>query len=80
MARHYMFFDASKAVRELGLPQTPLEKALRDAVTWFVENGYVKDKSLSLHQIPASWPLDTAGEKDGRDLTPCDAFSPEQRG
>ena len=29
-----------KAVRELGLPQTPVEDALRDAVSWFVERGY----------------------------------------
>ena len=41
MARRRMYFDAGKAVRELGLPQTPLEKALRDAVDWFSENGYL---------------------------------------
>jgi dihydroflavonol-4-reductase len=41
MARHRMFFDASKAVRELGLPQSPVEDALRRAVEWFRANGYV---------------------------------------
>lgn len=40
MARKRMFFDAGKAVRELGLPQTPVEEALDRAVRWFVENGY----------------------------------------
>ena len=40
MARKRMYFSAEKAVRELGLPQTPVEDALRDAVTWFVERGY----------------------------------------
>jgi dihydroflavonol-4-reductase len=40
MARKRMYFSAAKAVRELGLPQTPAEDALRDAVTWFVERGY----------------------------------------
>ncbi|MCL5987244.1 MAG: NAD-dependent epimerase/dehydratase family protein [Actinobacteria bacterium] len=35
-------FDCSRAVKELGLPQTPVEKALRKAVVWFKENGYVK--------------------------------------
>jgi dihydroflavonol-4-reductase len=40
MARKRMYFSAEKAVRELGLPQTPIEGALRDAVTWFVERGY----------------------------------------
>jgi dihydroflavonol-4-reductase len=41
MSRHKMFFDAGKAVRELGLPQTPVEEALGRAVAWFRENGYV---------------------------------------
>jgi len=41
LARYKMFFDPSKAVRELGLPQTPVEEALRRAVEWFRENGYV---------------------------------------
>jgi dihydroflavonol-4-reductase len=42
MAAKLMFFDSSKAIRELGLPQTPVETALSDAVAWFRENGYVK--------------------------------------
>jgi dihydroflavonol-4-reductase len=28
------YYDAAKAVRELGLPQTPIEVALRDALAW----------------------------------------------
>ncbi len=40
MSRKRMYFSAAKAVRELGLPQTPVEDALRDAVAWFVERGY----------------------------------------
>jgi len=40
MARKYMYFDSSKAVRELGLPQTPVRQALADAVAWFREHGY----------------------------------------
>lgn len=42
MARHRMFYDPGKAVRELGLPQTPAREALRRAVAWFQDNGYVK--------------------------------------
>jgi dihydroflavonol-4-reductase len=42
MSQHRMFFDAGKAVRELGLPQTPVEAALGRAVAWFRENGYVR--------------------------------------
>lgn len=41
MARHKMFFDPSKAVRELGLPQSPVRTALERAVDWFRANGYV---------------------------------------
>jgi dihydroflavonol-4-reductase len=44
MARKRMFFSAEKAVRELGLPQTPAETALADAVAWFIDRGYVKAK------------------------------------
>jgi dihydroflavonol-4-reductase len=40
MARHKMWFDTSKAVRELGLRQNPIEPALERAVKWFRERGY----------------------------------------
>jgi len=40
MARKCMFFNPGKAVRELGLPQTPVETALAQAVTWFRSHGY----------------------------------------
>jgi dihydroflavonol-4-reductase len=40
MARKHMYFNAEKSVRELGLFQTPVEQALRDAVDWFVVHGY----------------------------------------
>ena len=40
MARYQMFFDPAKAVRELGLPQTPPEQAFRDAIEWFRANRY----------------------------------------
>jgi dihydroflavonol-4-reductase len=42
MARHKMFFNPAKAIRELGLPQTPPKQALAEAVEWFRENGYVR--------------------------------------
>ena len=35
MSRKKMFFSSEKAVRELGLPQTPVEDALARAVQWF---------------------------------------------
>lgn len=42
-ARKYRHFDCSKAVRELGMPQTPIEVALGSAVKWFRENGYARE-------------------------------------
>ena len=42
MAKHKMFFNPVKAIRELGLPQTNPKQALTDAVEWFRANGYVK--------------------------------------
>jgi dihydroflavonol-4-reductase len=34
------YVDSSKAIEELGLPQTPIETAVADAVKWFRNNGY----------------------------------------
>jgi dihydroflavonol-4-reductase len=36
----YCYVDPSKAIEELGLPQTPIETAVADSVQWFRENGY----------------------------------------
>ena len=38
MAKYFMYFDSSKAIRELGLPQNPVRNALSAAVSWFREN------------------------------------------
>lgn len=40
MAKYKMHYDCSKAIRELGLPQTPVEVALEKAVRWYREHGY----------------------------------------
>ncbi|MBI4219380.1 MAG: NAD-dependent epimerase/dehydratase family protein [Chloroflexi bacterium] len=39
---HRMHVNSSKAVRELGLPQSPVSQALADAAAWFVARGYVR--------------------------------------
>ncbi len=44
MAAKRMFFDPAKAIRELGLPQTPVDEALRDAVDWFWAHGYARKR------------------------------------
>lgn len=41
MAKHRMYFDPAKAVRELGLPQNSVEQALEDAVRWMRDHGMV---------------------------------------
>ena len=38
MAKYFMYFDSSKAIRELGLPQNTVESALEQAANWFKEN------------------------------------------
>jgi dihydroflavonol-4-reductase len=42
VSRDKMWFSPAKAVRQLGLPQTPPEQAFADAVNWFRANGYVR--------------------------------------
>jgi dihydroflavonol-4-reductase len=45
MARRRMFFDAGKAVRELGLPQTPVRAAFEDAIAWFEERRLIPQQN-----------------------------------
>jgi dihydroflavonol-4-reductase len=44
MAKYKMWFTPAKAISELGLPQTPPERALADAIQWFREHGYVRPR------------------------------------
>ncbi len=37
----YFFFDNSKARRELGLPHTPIERAMAETYRWYKEQGYI---------------------------------------
>jgi dihydroflavonol-4-reductase len=41
MSKKSMYYNSSKAVNELGLPQNRIEAALEKAVRWFEENRYV---------------------------------------
>ena len=54
MARKRMYFSAAKAVREIGLPQTPVPTALADAVGWFVERGYAPPPPRFERPAPAA--------------------------
>jgi dihydroflavonol-4-reductase len=39
MAQQSMYYDSNKAIRELGLPQTPIREALQEAIGWFRTQG-----------------------------------------
>jgi len=41
MAKYKMHYDCRKAIKELGIPQTPPEEALEKAVRWFRNHDYV---------------------------------------
>ena len=41
MAKQRMFYATEKAVGELGVPRSPVDTALADAVAWFRGNGYI---------------------------------------
>ncbi|PKB81358.1 MAG: hypothetical protein BZY88_06630 [SAR202 cluster bacterium Io17-Chloro-G9] len=45
VAKHPMYVSCNKAIHELGLPQSPLEPALRNAIDWFTGHGYVERKA-----------------------------------
>ena len=40
MSQQKMYYDASKAVKELGLPQTDLQVSIMASIEWFRSNGY----------------------------------------
>ncbi len=41
--KHY--YSSDKAVKELGMPQTPISDALSEAVKWFRDNNYIKNEN-----------------------------------
>jgi dihydroflavonol-4-reductase len=47
MARKRMYFSSEKARRELGYASRPAAEALRDAIDWFSEHGYLKQRRVS---------------------------------
>ncbi len=52
MAKKKMFFSSEKAIRELGYQYRPAMEALRDAMSWFQDNGYCSGISIrSLQQM-----------------------------
>ncbi len=54
IARRGLAADCTKAVRELGLPQTPVDDALGDALAWFARNGYLGQGALTRRVLTAA--------------------------
>jgi dihydroflavonol-4-reductase len=46
ISERHLAADCSKAVKELGLPQTDIKVSLADSLIWFSENGYIKQASI----------------------------------
>ena len=44
MSRESMYYDASKAERQLGFRPAPIEGAIRAAIRWFADNGYLSKR------------------------------------
>ncbi len=48
MSREFMYYDTSKATIEFGYEPGPLDRAIRAAIRWFADNGYIsKRRSIS---------------------------------
>ncbi len=44
MAKKLMYYNGSRAIRELGLVPTPVEEAFRDAVQYYLSSGYLEPR------------------------------------
>ena len=42
------YYSSMKAVKELDLPLTPIDVAIRDAIVWFGSNGYLTGKGYNI--------------------------------
>jgi len=51
-SREFIYYDNSKAVRELGLTIRPFADSVRDAYEWYSENDYLSRRGISV-QRPA---------------------------
>jgi len=40
MSKKLMYFSSDKAINELGYEIRPVKEAIKDAIDWFIENGY----------------------------------------
>lgn len=48
------YFSAAKAVRTLALPQHSVNDAIRDAIDWYIANGYLAPRPARSAPVPAA--------------------------
>jgi dihydroflavonol-4-reductase len=46
LSHKHMYFDSSRAIKELGFPQTDIGESARKAIDWYSAEGYIKNKKL----------------------------------
>lgn len=51
LARYPMYFNSDKAIKELGLPQNSLHKAMKDEIEWLVNEGLIKRRIPMQQQV-----------------------------
>ncbi len=44
MSKKLMYFSSDKAIKELGYEIRPAKEAIKDAIDWFIKNGYCRKK------------------------------------
>lgn len=49
----FMYYDNSKAVRELGLTVRPFAETVRDTYRWYAEHGYFERRGIPASALPA---------------------------
>jgi len=67
MAKKRMYFSSAKAVRDLGLPQSPPEEALGEAVAWFIARGYAPRPRAMVSAAMSARPAGDSGAVPRRD-------------
>ena len=64
LSKKKMFFDSTKAIQELGFRQTPVREALRKAVAWFRQAGYIQRQQPDQKDHKDSGPKRMPGDSD----------------
>jgi dihydroflavonol-4-reductase len=44
MSKKHMYFSSDKAINDLGYEMRPAKEAIKDAIDWFIDNGYCQKK------------------------------------